>query len=180
MFWSIWPKYLRLPFQTEISGPALGLSSTYVTRDSLSIKLSPKRDLQKREKEDNLFTTRKVMDTFFSLDNNSNHLCNVNELKLVIYNILGPNLCIRLFVYFCISVSHSPQSHLMEFSVVVWPGGRSRVGSRCRSKVKLGAPPKPNAITLTPSVADIIMQHHRPLQILMTLTICRMCVNVQK
>ena len=65
-FSSIWPKNLRLPFQTEISGPALGLSSTYVTRDSLSIKLSPKRDLQKREKENNLFTTRKVMDTFFS------------------------------------------------------------------------------------------------------------------
>ena len=62
----------------------------------------------------------------------------------------------------------------MEFSVVVWPGGRrSRVGSRCRSKVKLGAPPKPNAITLTPSVADIVMQHHRPLQIPITLTICR-------
>ena len=74
---------------------------------------------------------------------------------------------------FCICVSHSPQSHLMEFSVVVWPGGRSRVGSRCRSKVKLGVPPKPNAITLTPSVADIIMQHHRPLRILITLTICR-------
>ena len=70
-------------------------------------------------------------------------------------------------------VSHSPQSHLMEFSVVVWPGGRSRVGSRCRSKVKLGAPPKPNAITLTPSVADIVMQHHRPLQIPITLKICR-------
>ena len=101
----------------------------YVTRDSLSIKLSPKRDLQKREKEDNLFTTRKVMDTFFSLDNNSNHLCNVNELKLVIYNILGPNLCIRLFVYFCISVSHSPQSHLMEFSVVVaWGAGEEQSG----------------------------------------------------
>ena len=98
-------------------------------------------------------------------------MCNVNELKLWIYNILGPYLCIRVFVHLC--YPFPPQSHLMEFSVVVWPGGRSRVGSRCRSKVKLGAPPKPNAITLTPSVADIVMQHHRPLQIPITLTICR-------
>ena len=50
MFSSIWPANLRLQFQTEISGPALGLSSMYVTRDSLSIKLSPKEICRKEKK----------------------------------------------------------------------------------------------------------------------------------